>query len=235
MKYQYLIFDVDGTLLDFSRAYANAQQAVAKALEIKFSSEFVQTDEELGWKLWDEFGLNNVKDETIQQNYHSLYDAYLRKHFECVAEAFGKKARIQKILDTYYAALSSTQETMERDTLEIYQALSQGRKMLIATNGLGKVQRGRLKDFTPMTSGLYISEEVGSIKPSRKFFEQILIDLNGAPCGCLMIGDSLSSDIYGAKNIGMATCWYNPKQRTAPTAAMADFSISKLSELCSIV
>ena len=51
MNYQFLIFDVDGTLLNFSRAYANAQQAVAKALEIEFSSEFVQTDEELGWKL----------------------------------------------------------------------------------------------------------------------------------------------------------------------------------------
>ena len=107
--------------------------------------------------------------------------------------------------------------------------------MLIATNGLGQVQRSRLKDFIPMTSGLYISEEVGSIKPSRKFFEQILSDLNGAPCDCLMIGDSLSSDIYGAKNIGMATCWYNPKQRTAPAVAMADFTISKLNELCSIV
>lgn len=220
MKYQYLIFDVDGTLLNFNRAYANARQAVAKALGIEFSSEFVRIDEELSWKLWDEFGLNNVKDERIQRNYHSLYDAYLRKHFECVAEAFGKKARIQKILDTYYAALSSSQERMERDTLEIYQALSQEHKMLIATNGLGQVQRGRLKDFMPMTSGLYISEEVGDIKPSRKFFERILRDLNGAPRDCLMIGDSLSSDIYGAKNIGMAACWYNPKQRTAPTAAM---------------
>ena len=79
--------------------------------------------------------------------------------------------------------------------------------MAIATNGLGRVQRSRLADFLPMTAALFISEEIGCIKPSGTFFERITDVLGCAPHECLMVGDSLSSDIAGAKNAGMAACW----------------------------
>lgn len=235
MKYKYLIFDVDGTLLDFNSAYSQAQQAVAQALKINFSPEFVRADDEWSWKLWDEFGLGDVEDLTIQQNYHKLYDRYLRKHFMCMADIFGVKVNIEEVLRAYYTALSSSRTAMESDTLGIYQSLSLHHKMIIATNGLSPVQRSRVIDFLPMTAGLYISEEIGSIKPSQEFFGRILMDFGAAPCDYLMIGDSVSSDMLGAKNIGMATCWYNFKNKPIPDGSTIDYSISKLSELYSIV
>ena len=51
MRYKHLIFDVDGTLLNFSSAYSCAQRAVAEALKISFSEEFIQLDEKLSWEL----------------------------------------------------------------------------------------------------------------------------------------------------------------------------------------
>ena len=144
MRYKYLIFDVDGTLLNFSSAYLQAQQAVAETLGISFSQEFVQMDEKLSWELWDEFGLSHVEDETVQQNYHSLYDAYLRKHFACIAQAFGVRAETDAVLHAYYTGLSSSRKPMEPDTLALYEELSQQHTMIIVTNGLGQVQRSRL-------------------------------------------------------------------------------------------
>lgn len=235
MNYKYLIFDVDGTLLDFNWAYSQAQQAVAQALKIDFSPEFVRADNEWSWKLWDEFGLGDVENPITQQNYHTLYDRYLRKHFMCLADTFGAKANIEEVLNAYYTTLSSARTAMESDTLEIYQSLSRHHKMIIATNGVSRVQRSRVIDFLPMTAGLYISEEIGSIKPSREFFSRILMDFGAAPCNCLMIGDSVSSDILGAKNAGMATCWYNFKHKPIPDGNTVDYTISKLSELYSIV
>ena len=230
MRYKYLIFDVDGTLLNFSSAYLQAQQAVAETLGISFSQEFVQMDEKLSWELWDEFGLSHVEDETVQQNYHSLYDAYLRKHFACIAQAFGVRAETDAVLHAYYTGLSSSRKPMEPDTLALYEELSQQHTMIIVTNGLGQVQRSRLLDFLPMTARLYISEEVGCIKPSALFFKRIIDDLGCAPSECLMIGDSISSDINGAKHAGMATCWYNYKGSSA-NPKTADYQISKLCEL----
>ena len=235
MRYKYLIFDVDGTLLNFNSAYLCAQQAVAKALEIEFSPKFAEIDEELSWKLWDEFGLSRVEDEAVQQNYHSLYDAYLREHFCSIAEAFGVRAVTDAAFQAYYAALSASREMMEPDTLEIYKRLAEQHKMVIATNGLGRVQRSRLVDFLPMTTGVFISEEVGCIKPSRAFFNRMTDTLECAPGNCLMIGDSLSSDIAGAKSAGMAACWYNRKGKSGSHQQIADFQISKLRELLSFL
>lgn len=233
MKYKYLIFDVDGTLLNFNTAYSCAQQTVAKSLGIDFSGEFIRIDEELSWKLWDEFGLSHVEDETVQENYHKLYDAYLRKHFASVAQAFGVKANIDTVLQAYYAALASSHEWMEPDTLDIYRALSEQHKMIIATNGIGQIQRSRLQDFLPMTAGLFISEEIGCIKPSKGFFTRILDRVQCIPDECLMIGDSLSTDIAGAKKAGIPTCWYNFKQKPVCGDLPADYCISVIKELIS--
>ncbi|NBJ90052.1 HAD hydrolase-like protein [Acutalibacter sp. 1XD8-36] len=50
-----------------------------------------------------------------------------------------------------------------------------------------------------------------------------------------MIGDSLSSDIMGAKNAGIATCWYDHKGQGVSGRDAADYHISNLRELLSLV
>ena len=95
------------------------------------------------------------------------------------------------------------------NTLEVYRQLCGQHIMAIATNGLGRVQRSRLADFLPMTAALFISEEIGC--------------------------DSLSSDIAGAKNAGMAACWYDRKGKGERSQAAADYRISRLRELLKIL
>lgn len=48
---------------------------------------------------------------------------------------------------------------------------------------------------------------------------------------CLMIGDSLSTDIQGACNIKMDTCWFNPKQKSNYDNIPIKYEIRKLDEL----
>ena len=57
MGYRYLIFDVDGTLLNFGHAYSCAQKAVAEKLGVAYTPEYVALDEKLSWKGWRESGL----------------------------------------------------------------------------------------------------------------------------------------------------------------------------------
>ena len=44
LRYQYLIFDVDDTLLDFYPAFVTAQRNIAKKLGIECSQEYLETD-----------------------------------------------------------------------------------------------------------------------------------------------------------------------------------------------
>ena len=51
----------------------------------------------------------------------------------------------------------------------------------------------------------------------------------------LVIGDSLSSDIQGANNAGLDSCWYNLQGEARPAAPHADYEIRDLRELYDIV
>lgn len=231
MKYRYLIFDVDDTLLDFYEAYSRAQRAVAARLGLAFSAEYAEIDEALGWKYWAEFGLDDTGNPDVQEHYHDYYFQYLNRHFAALAQKFGSPAQAEELVEAYFTALSSCRKPMEAATLPVYRALSQTYGMIIATNGVGRVQRARLEDFLPASAGVYISEEVGWIKPAEAFYQKLLEELNCRPQDCLMIGDSLSNDMAGAVELGMPACWYNRKRRPVPPKPRLDFIIETIEEL----
>ena len=234
-KYTYLIFDVDDTLLDFYAAFSTAQKDIADKLGIEMSEEYRKTDEALGWKAWDECGLNRTDDEDVQKNYHKYYFEYIKKHFAYLSEAYGRACGEQELTDCYLNSVSSSKVLKEADTLSVYEQLSKKYKLILATNGLEKMQKERLTAFLPYTYRLYISEEIGFIKPTKEFFNHILTDLKCRPNACIIIGDSITNDIIGAKAVGMDVCYYNPKHKPVPDNVSVDYEIDTISALTQIL
>ncbi|WP_456365391.1 TIGR02253 family HAD-type hydrolase [Thermococcus sp.] len=76
-------------------------------------------------------------------------------------------------------------------------------------------------------------EDVKAIKPEPKIFLHALEALNVRPGEALMVGDSLSQDVYGAKNVGMTAVWIN--RDGEPGYHMADYEIRTLHELRKIL
>ena len=62
------------------------------------------------------------------------------------------------------------------------------------------------------------SEDVRAYKPRREPFEQALALLGRSPHEVLHVGDSLSSDVMGARAVGIPVLWINRKRRIAPVA-----------------
>jgi len=87
------------------------------------------------------------------------------------------------------------------------------------SNGLGEVQRSRIErlGIAHYFDAIVISGEVGTAKPGSAIFD-IAFELLGRPdpSGAVMIGDSLESDMAGAANYGIDSCWYNPNGAPAP-------------------
>jgi FMN phosphatase YigB (HAD superfamily) len=50
-----------------------------------------------------------------------------------------------------------------------------------------------------------------------------------------MVGDSLSSDMQGGTNYGIATCWYNPSGQSVQRADQVAHEIEDLTELLGVV
>ena len=82
----------------------------------------------------------------------------------------------------------------------------------------------------------FISEEAGASKPSAAYFDYVFSHIDGITRdNCLLVGDSLSSDIRGANNAGIPCCWYNPKKAARPGDLRIDYEIRDLRQLYDLV
>ena len=82
------------------------------------------------------------------------------------------------------------------------------------------------------------SEEAGFSKPDPKIFEYVLkksnlLDVNKEKC--IILGDSLSSDIKGGINFNIDTCFYNPSNNINETLIKPTFVIKDLMEFIDVI
>lgn len=234
MQYRYLIFDVDNTLLDFGTVFHGTQPAIAAALGVECDDAFRKLDEECGWRAWMENGLENTQSEDVQQNYHRYYDRYVLGRYRYLLEKTGLSGNAEALAQVYLEKAANIKTPMESNTLEMYRKLAEKYRLVIATNGTHSMQMSRLEDFLPYTHKVFISEDVGAVKPSPAFFAHMLNVLGAKPEECLMIGDSMTNDIWGAKNAGMNTCYYRPDGKK-PEKPVADYQIRQLEKLFEIL
>ena len=79
---------------------------------------------------------------------------------------------------------------------------------------------------------IFISQEIGANKPAREFFERSFAKISGFESAkTMMIGDSLSSDILGGQNAGIATCWINPKGKKCTLEKDPDYQLASIAQL----
>ena len=100
------------------------------------------------------------------------------------------------------------------------------------------IQESRLASagIAPYFKGIFISEQIGADKPSRAFYDRCFAQIPGFRRDrAIIVGDSLSSDILGGINAGIATCWFNYRRRPARDDIRPDYTIDTLEELKSIL
>ena len=79
---------------------------------------------------------------------------------------------------------------------------------------------------------VFVSQEIGHNKPSVAYFDACFAQIPGFDKRkALIVGDSLSSDIRGGNNAGIATCWVNPNGLPRREDIHVDYEIKALSEL----
>lgn len=226
MKYDILIFDADETLLDFSKAEDYALETSLKNFDIDYNNEHLNIYKEVNRGVWDEFereliSVDDLKTERFKRFFKKLEMDLNHRDFS----------------NEYLNNLSQGGFLFDK-TLELLDTLHRKVKLVLLTNGLAKVQRGRLKmtDLMKYFDSIVISEEIGYSKPNSKIF---LHALSSVKCNqkdrVLMIGDSLKSDILGGINFGIDTCWYNPRDTKNETRITPTYEIKDLLEILDII
>jgi HAD superfamily hydrolase (TIGR01549 family) len=88
----------------------------------------------------------------------------------------------------------------------------------IVSNNLLEEQRAKLSacGLDAFIDALVVSEEAGVSKPDPAIFRLALTRLGCAPGHAVMVGDSWTADVAGARAAGIRAIWFNPHGETAP-------------------
>ncbi len=227
---QVLIFDADHTLLEFDDDEKRAFALAFADFGVTLSPEDCSACRDYSYACWAELGLNDVHKREIQQSYHDLYRGYVPVLCAELCRRYGVERHERGVTEKFleYLSLPSHLIGGAKDTL----SRLRGRyRICIATNGLKDMQTSRLTELLPYTERLFISEEFSCIKPQREFFERMTRELGVSPQDCLMIGDSLSSDVAGAVAVGMKSCWFNRFALPNEKPFSPDYEISAIEQV----
>lgn len=232
--FRYIIFDADHTLLEFD----NDEKAALKDTFADFGYKGATEDElsrcrDLSYAGWAEAGLNDVHKVEIQNGYHALYGEYIYIFMDKLIKEFSLNGTAKEVGDRFIKYFSRPGHVIGK-SLDVLYRLSEYYELCIATNGLSSVQRGRLSPFDGVISRYFISDEISHIKPEKAFFESVLSSLGAEAGECLMVGDSVASDIIGASSAGMRSCLFNRFHKD-PGGVKADYEIESIEELLDIL
>ena len=225
-KYKYLLFDVDGTLLDFNKAEEQALINTFQKYNIVLTEQMNQRYEQINKQLWKDFENGLIDKKTI------VYTRFVQlfQEFGIDEDGIAFEDDYQDALGEGYFLLPHARDILEK--------LYQKYPLYVVTNGVSKTQYSRLKGtrIDQYFQDIFVSEDIGYQKPTREYFDYCFkkmknIDLDQT----LIIGGSLSSDIQGGINVGIDTCWYNPHCIEKPQDMNITYIIHDLRELLDLL
>lgn len=221
-KYTTLLLDVDGTLLDFNAAERYGVCTVMEHFGLTPTQERVERYHQVNLEYWKAFERGEISRDNIFANrYHRFFAEY------------GMDVESSEAEPLYRSRLNSCAILLP-DALEICRYLRSRYDLYIITNGISETQYRRLRDsgLDEYFTDIFVSEDAGSQKPQKEFFDYCFLRIREKdPSQMLIIGDSLSSDIRGGKNAGIATCWLDDGSQQMATDLKPDYVIHALEEL----
>lgn len=224
MRYDTVLFDADGTLLDFLKSEHEALSEALFELGAKPDDAMIRRYSEINDGLWRMLEKGEITKPQL-----------MVRRFELLAEEYGLSIDPVTLGERYVKALSGKGYCIA-GAHELCRRLYGKVRMYIVTNGTEWIQRGRwaVSGLDGYFDGLFISDLVGYTKPDVRFFEAVEREI---PQFCrertLIVGDSLSSDMKGGINFGIDTCWFCPGEKQAPEeiASRLTYRIGTLEEL----
>jgi 2-haloacid dehalogenase len=221
-RYQWLLFDADGTLFDYDRAEFAALGQVFQQIGIPFDPGCLAAYRQINHALWQAVEKGELTPGVVKV-----------RRFELLLQTIGVTYSPNAFSAQYLKCLAACADLVE-DAEEVLRRLCKEHRLAILTNGLKEVQRGRLtlSPIRPHISEIIISEEVGFAKPAKEYFDVAFARLgHPAKHEVLMIGDGWASDIEGAVQYGIDACWYNPGRKPRPAKPEITCEIASLREL----
>lgn len=218
---EFLFLDLDDTILDFHKAERLAIGKTIRQFGVEPTEAVLARYHVINRWHWEQLEKGLMTREQVLEGRFGVLFAELGVEADQTLCA----RTYEKNLSVGHYFLPGAEEAVE--------SLSKKYRLFLASNGTASVQKGRMTsaNLYRFFEKVFVSQEIGHNKPSKAYFDGCFAQIPGFDPGKAMIaGDSLSSDILGGKNAGIATCWVNPNHASAGDIR-PDYEIEALHQL----
>ncbi|MBQ4517274.1 MAG: YjjG family noncanonical pyrimidine nucleotidase [Clostridia bacterium] len=226
--YQYILWDIDGTVLDFLASEAYAIRTLFKKYNLgECSDEMLKQYSAINVKYWQMLERNELtKPEILVGRFREFFSIIGVE--VSIAESFNQEYQVT--LGDYVEFVDKAKDIL----------LSQkGKYTLVAvTNGtkVAQERKLRLSGLNEIFDAIFISELVGAEKPNKAYFDYVFEKMGITDKKeVLIIGDSLTSDMQGGFLAGIDTCWFNPEHKPNTRNIPITYEIDDLGKIEEIV
>ena len=226
MKYDVVLFDADGTLLDFLKSEKEAVGEVMSDNGIEPTDENIKLYSEINAGLWKKLERREIEKKVLL--YH---------RFELLLEALGKTGDAKGMAKAYMNSLSTKGYLLD-GAEDMCRAINGKVRAYIVTNGVEFIQRGRYArcGIDKYFDDVFISDCIGCEKPAVEYFDHVSAHIGGIDKKrTLIVGDSLTSDMQGGINYGIDTCWYNPNKKACPDDMSLTYIVDNFDDITKII
>ncbi len=225
--YKAILWDIDGTLLNFDMALSAAikdcfQRCGLGECSDRMTRRYAEINEGY-WKMLE-------RGEITRQ------ELFVRR-FENFFAEYGINYSTTEF-DRLYKLSLREQVFFNDNSYDLVRSLRGKVKQFAVSNTPAAELNAKLKKsgLDLLFEGIFISEYIGYVKPSPQFFDKVFDAVPEISREqSIIVGDSLTSDMKGGNNAGIACCWYNPEHKPAPSGLRIDYMISDLNEIVSII
>ncbi len=225
--YKFIFLDLDDTILDFHKAERLALDRALREMGVEPTEGTMARYSEINRAQW----------ELLQRGALTRPEVLVRR-FRLLYEELGIEASAQETQSVYEKYLSEGHYFLPGAEQLLEELAARKCRLYLASNGNKSVQKGRLASagIAPLFERIFISEDIGAVKPDRAYFDACFAMIPDFDKGkAIILGDSLTSDILGGINAGITTCHYDPVGAVAREDIRPDYKIVKLLDFLPIV
>ncbi|MCQ2087703.1 MAG: YjjG family noncanonical pyrimidine nucleotidase [Bacilli bacterium] len=228
-KIKVVFLDIDNTLLDFDMAIRTGIENGFKKFNLgEFSEEMFSTFERINSKLWERLQKKEITFQQIKDTRFNLVFKELGVNFDGVKF----EANFREFLFNYAYPVDGAIEllTYLKDKNYVVCAASNGP----LNQQLNRLKVGKMYDLFDY---IFVSEDLGFSKPNVEFFDACFSRMKEKYFKeqCVMIGDSLTSDIQGGINSEFKTIFFNKHNLVKPFKIVPDYEVLSLKEIENIL
>ena len=214
-----VLWDIDGTLLNFKRAQYVALYKCFAYFDEHLDDGMVEVYDRINHSYWLMLEKGEISKSEL-----------LVKRFVVFFRKYGINIDPEEFNEMYQVELGNTYVFNDHGYETVKELKNRGIIQFAVTNGTKVAQNGKLRGsgLDKLLDEIFISEDIGYEKPDKRFFEPVISKLNEYGIDkeeCVIVGDSESSDIQGGINAGIRTVHYTDELKSRADAIISDLSL----------